>query len=519
MKNEELRPLSLFSQKLRSRHFSIFNFSFSFRSSAFFIFHFSLLTSSKHLTLGKVKQVCFCSHLIGVFIFHFITFSSCNNSKNKEDEKVVTDLQLIKENGKLTAVTLNTSTSYFIYKMEQMGYEYELIENFAESLGLELEIKIAENVTRLEDMLMNGEADIVAYPIQMDNVMKNKYLFCGVEQQNHLVIVQRTAKGDTIIKDVTELLGKEVWVKDKSREQERLISLNTELGGGIVIRNIERDTITTEDLIEMVSNGEIQYTVSDNKLAQINRTYYRNINIGLSISFPQRASWIVRKDYPELAQAVNEWAENISKGVTLRATAKRYFERSKDEDLSSAGVIIKKGDISPYDDLFRKYAEDSGWDWQLLVSIAYQESRFHNHLESWAGAKGLMGIMPRTARSFGFSPDSLDNPSIAIQAGIKCLSYFENHFPGVKNEEKIKFTLASYNAGSGHITDARELAAKHGKDPNIWDGNVDEYVRLKSEPEYYNDPVCKHGYLRGAETYRYVIDVMLRYKSYKSNSK
>ena len=400
-----------------------------------------------------------------------------------------------------------------------MGYEYELVENFAESLNLELNIKIAENVTRLEEMLQSGEADIVAYPIQMDNIMKNKYLFCGVEQQNHLVIVQRAERGDTIIKDVTELIGKEVWVTDKSRYHERLVNLNTELGGGIIIKNIERDTITTEDLIGMVAEGEIQYTVSDNKLAQINRTYYRNINIGLSISFPQRASWIVRKDNPDLAIAVNEWADNISKGLTLKTTAKRYFEQSKEEEFSFGGVIIKKGDISPYDELFKKYATETDWDWQLLASIAYQESRFHNHLESWAGAKGLMGIMPRTACSFGVSPDSLDNPTIAIQVGIKCLDYFSKQFSGVEDEtEKMKFTLASYNAGSGHVIDARELASKHGKNPNIWDDNVADFVRLKSEPEYYNDPVCKHGYLRGTETFSYVKEVMSRYRFYKSKT-
>ena len=243
-----------------------------------------------------------------------------------------------------------------------MGYEYELVENFAESLNLELKIKIAENVTRLEEMLQNGEADIVAYPIQMDNAMKNKYLFCGIEQQNHLVIVQRAERGDTVIKDVTGLIGKEVWVTDKSRYHERLVNLNTELGGGIIIKSLERDTITTEDLIGMVSEGEIQFTVSDNKLAQINRTYYRNINIDLSISFPQRASWIVGKDSPELAKAVNEWADNISKGLTLKTTAKRYFEQSKEEEFSSGGVIIKKGDISPYNDLFKKYSAETAWD-------------------------------------------------------------------------------------------------------------------------------------------------------------
>jgi membrane-bound lytic murein transglycosylase F len=329
--------------------------------------------------------------------------------------------------------------------------------------------------------------------------------------------VQRANKEDSIVNDVTQLIGKEVWVKRKTRYHERLESLNRELGGGIIIRNIERDTVTTEDLIEMVSRGEIRYTVSENNLARLNRTYYRNIHIDLPISFPQRASWIVRRNAPELARAVNEWAENVSKGSTLKAAVKRYFEQSKQDDFSFEGSGVKKGDLSPYDDLFKKYAAELGWDWQLLASIAWQESRFHNHLESWVGAKGLMGIMPRTARSLGFSPDSLDNPETAIQAGVKCLKYFGRYFADIQDpEERIKFTLAAYNAGNGHITDARKLALKWGGDPDIWEGNVAEYIRLKSEPEYYNDSVCKHGYLRGTETFEYVREILSRYRFYNS---
>jgi membrane-bound lytic murein transglycosylase F len=349
--------------------------------------------------------------------------------------------------------------------------------------------------------------------------MKNKYLFCGVEQQNHLVLVQRANKGDTMITDVTQLIGKEVWVKKNSRYHERLLNLNAELGGGIIIKNIERDTITTEDLIGMVSSGKIGYTVSENNLARLNRTYYRNINIDIPVSFPQRTSWIVRKESPELAKAINEWAANVSKSPVFRAAVKRYFEQSKNEDMTDEGLIIKKGDISPYDDIFRKYAGETGWDWQLLASIAYQESGFHNKLESWVGAKGLMGIMPRTARSLGFSPDSLDNPEISVMAGVKCLIGFSKYFTNINDSaEHIKFTLAAYNAGNGHITDARRLAAKYGRNADVWDDNVAEYIRLKSEPEYYNDSLCNHGYLRGAETFEYVKKVIERYRFYKSKS-
>jgi membrane-bound lytic murein transglycosylase F len=351
----------------------------------------------------------------------------------------------------------------------------------------------------------------------MDNSMKQKVLFCGAEQQNHLVTVQRANRDDTIVNDVTGLVGKEIWVKNNSRYHERLSSLNTELGGGIIVKNIALDTVTTEDLIDMVSSGKIRYTVSENNLARLNKTYHDNIDIHLQISFPQRTSWVVRKECPQLASAVNVWASNLSIKSTMRTAVKRYFEQSKNEAMDNETPAIKQGDLSPYDDLFRKYAAPINWDWRILVSMAYQESKFKNHLESWAGARGLMGIMPQTARSFGFSSGDLDDPETSIRICVKIIQYLEKIFSDIEDrEEKEKFVLAAYNAGNGHIVDARKLAAKYGADPNVWTDNVAEYVRLKSEAEYYNDEVCKNGYLRGMETYKYVTEVMERYKKYKN---
>jgi membrane-bound lytic murein transglycosylase F len=450
-----------------------------------------------------------------IFIILSFLILSCTNGK--KETAPVTDLPQIMEKGELTAVTLNSSISYFIYKSQKMGYEYDLIEDFAASRGLKLNIKVAENMSRLEEMLQSGEADIVAYPVQLDNSMKQRVLFCGPEQQNHLVVVQRANREDTIVNEVTGLIGKEIWIKSNTRYQDRLKSLNTESGGGILIRNIARDTVTTEDLIDMVSSGKIHYTVSENNLARLNKTYYDNIDINLRISFPQRTSWVVRKECPQLASAVNEWASNISEKSTVRAAVKRYFEQSKIENQNVEIPAVKKGDLSPYDDLFKKYAAQTGWEWQMLASIACQESKFKNHLESWAGARGLMGIMPRTARNFGFPTDSLDNPEVSIRASVKILQYLEKIFSDIEDhEEKEKFVLAAYNAGNGHIVDARKLASKYGANPNIWDGNVAEYVKLKSEPEYYNDKVCRSGYLRGTETFMYVTEVTERYKRYKS---
>ncbi|WP_277465099.1 transporter substrate-binding domain-containing protein [Parabacteroides sp. PF5-6] len=448
-----------------------------------------------------------------------ITLSACQSrEKKKEAVPLSKDLPQLIEEGEITAVTLYSSTTYFQYKMDEMGYEYDLIKDFARSQGLKLKIKVAENSSRLIEMLQAGEADVVAYPIQVTNTLKETVLFCGRETQSTQVLVQRTNRGDTILKDVTELIGKEVHVQANTRYARRLENLNKELGGGIHIQYIAKDTVATEDLIEMVSTGEIPYTISDDKTARLNKTYFWNINVDLPVSFMQRSSWAVNKHSPLLAAAIDEWASGQSGKQNYRAIVKRYFELSK-QPLESTMPEVKDGHISPYDDLFKKYASLLGWDWQLLASIAYQESHFNPQVVSWAGAEGLMGIMPNTARALGVSPHELKDPEVGIRSGVEVLRRFRQGFSKVEDPtEKIKLTLASYNAGIGHIYDAQRLAEKYELDPNVWDKNISECIRWKSDPAYYNDPVCKHGYLRGRETLNYVYEVMNRYNYYKEKT-
>lgn len=456
------------------------------------------------------------------FLLSCLFLFGCYSHKQEEKGDVAVssaDLLQIKEEGTLTAVTLYSSTSYFQYKMQPMGYEYDLIKDFARSQGLKLDVKVAENVGRMVEMLEAGEADVVAYPIPFNNELKQDVRYCGHENISTQVLVQRANKGDTLLTDVTQLIGKEVYVKPGTKYADRLKNLDVELGGGIQIKDIGKDTLTTEDLIEMVSLGEIPYTVSDEDIARLNKTYYWNINVNLQISFMQRSSWIVRKSSPELAAAINAWASDNAGKRTYKAAAKRYFELSK-QPYHADIPPIKNGHISPYDVLFKKHAKNIGWDWQLLASISYQESHFNPSVVSWAGAEGLMGIMPNTAKALGVTPHELKDPDTGIRTGVDCLRRFRQGFSKITDpEEKIKFTLASYNAGIGHIYDAQRLAEKYGKDPLVWDNNVAEYIRLKSDPDYYNDPVCKHGYLRGSETYNYVSEVMERFHYYKAQTR
>ena len=441
----------------------------------------------------------------------------CKERKAKTLKATPNDLPQLKDSGRLVVLTLYNSTSYFIYRGQEMGFQYELAQQFAQSLGLKMEVKVARNVADMERKLINGEGDLIAYNLPITKEGKNRVTYCGNEIITHQVIVQQTGRQTRPLKDVTELIGKEVYVKP-GKYYERLVNLNQELGGGILIKKVTSDSIGVEDLIAQVSEGKIQYTVADNDIARLNATYFPNLNIHLSISFDQRSSWAVRRDCPLLAQAANEWQKNNATSPAYTASMKRYFETSK--KLPHSPILsLREGKISHYDELFKKYAKEINWDWRLLASLAYKESNFDTTAVSWAGAKGLMQLMPSTAHAMGMPPGKEQNAEESIKAAVKYLGITTKSFMQIPEPERIHFVLASYNSGLGHVLDAMALAEKYGKKKYVWKDNVEKYILLKSQEEYFTDSVCKYGYFRGTETYTFVRDIMGRYEQYKKKIK
>jgi len=451
--------------------------------------------------------------LVGIILFIFL-LGGC-----KEAPVSIHDFEEIKTAGELTIITLSSSTSYFIYKDEPMGYDYDLAKDFCDFHGLKLNVKVAENSTRLLQMLANGEGDLIASTISVRNELKDSIIYCGLEQISHQVLIQRTGKRDSLVRDVTQLIDKDVYVKHDTKYHQRILNLNAELGGGIIIKDVEKDTVTVEDLIAMVAHKDINYTIADDYIAKLNKTYYRNIDILTPLSFEQRSMWVVRKSTPKLAEALNEWFSENSRKPTYRATLKKYFELSKTplEPIKIDFTKLPKGSISVFDPLFKKYASVTGYDWALLAAIAYQESRFRTDLSSWAGAVGLMGLMPRTAAIYGVEGDSLKSPELSVMAGANYIKYLNKLYTHITDpQQRIKFVLAAYNGGHGHISDARALASKYGDNPDIWDNNVEKYIELKSKPEFYNDSIVKYGYLRGTEVVNYVFQVTENWVKFKS---
>ena len=442
--------------------------------------------------------------------------TACHHKKEAHAEEQDTaryDLPQIREKGELTILTLYSSTSYFIYRGQDMGFQYELAEQFAQSLGLPLRIEIAKNGLELKQKLLAGEGDLVAYNLPEWKDWKDSLTYCGEPSISHQVLVQRRTRRQKPLKDVTELIGKDVYVKP-GKYLERLDNLNNELGGGIRIHVVRNDSISSEDLIAQVAQGKIPYTVADNDIARLNKTYFPNLHITLKISFDQRASWAVRKDCPLLAQAINQWSKQHKRSPAYTASMKRYFEISKATPHTPI-LSLREGKISHFDPLFKKYAKEINWDWRLLASLAYTESNFDTTAVSWAGARGLMQLMPRTAKAMGMPEGKDFNAEESVKAAVKYIAVTSKSFQSIPQPERINFILASYNSGIGHIRDAMALAEKYGKDKNVWRDNVEKFILLKSNEAYFTDPVCKFGYFRGLETYNFVRDITARYERYK----
>ena len=450
-----------------------------------------------------------------------LLLQNCGYEKVPE-EKPIEKLKRIK----LVALTGYNAYSYFIYKGQPMGFDYDLVNKLAENLNLELELRIVNNIGEMFRQVNSSEGDIIAFNLTITKDRLTEVDFTNSINSIKQVLVQRKPENwekmtfdkieKQLIRDPADLIGRTIVVRSSSSYIERLHNLSNEIGGDIQIVEAELD-LTTEDLIAMVASGEIDYTISDDNIADLNEANFRNIDINTSISLSQRIGWAVKKSDVDLLNSVDKWLDSIKSTVDFAVIYKKYFTNryAYKKRVTSKYFSQTGGGISSYDDQIKKYSETIGWDWRLSSSLIYQESQFNPNAKSWAGATGLMQLMPGTANQFG----AIDvyNPDQNIKAGFKYLGYLNNLFADsiTDSTERIKFILASYNVGQGHIIDARVLTEKYGGDPDIWYDNVEYYLTMKSKPKYYNDDIVKRGYARGKETVKYVKEILERYEHYK----
>lgn len=471
------------------------------------------------------------------FLAICLLLSGCGGEENEKRRRRVPggrgaiskddDLAGIRKRGTLRALTRYNAISYFIYRGRPMGFDYELLTLLAEHLDLDLEIVVPDEWSALIPSLLEGTGDLIAVNMTITKKRAQKVKFVYPHILARQVLVQRKPDNwrtppprkmrNMMVRSPLDLIGRTITVRGASSYHARLENLGNELGEELDIELAPED-METEDIIGDVAAGRIEYTVADENIARIGQSYYPDLDISVPVSFRQRMAWSVRKSSPELAEVVNEWMIGMIRtdDPTFNILYRRYFEspRSYRSRMRSQYFARPGGKISKFDELFKTVGEDTGLDWRLLAAIAAKESDFHARRVSWAGARGLMQVMPHVGQAYGVT--DLLNPALNVRAAGEHLlwleDYWEEKIPG--RDERTKFILASYNVGQGHVLDATRLAEKYGFEGDVWDDNTAEYLLLKSKKQYFQDEVVRYGYCRGREPYEYVKAVISLYNNY-----
>lgn len=471
------------------------------------------------ITYKKAAAVFLFLFFIVVVIFLWNEIANSPEFVHTETIEKLNDFERIKRTGTLRAVVNYNSSNYFVYRGRPMGFQYELLQELCDNLGVNLEIVVSNDINETIDGLHNNRYELIAQNLTVTGNRKEDLDFTAPLIQTQQVLVQRekSPKNETAqyVNSVLNLANKKVYVQKNSAYHQRLIHLSEEIGGSIHI--VADSTYEVEELITRVAEGIIDYTICDENIGILNQFYHQNIDVSLPISFTQNISWAVRKGSVQWKTYLDNWIEEQKPTRKYRFLYYKYFESPRAAERKSSEFNSITGNrISKYDKMIKEIAEKYDWDWRLISAIIYHESRFQEDAGSWVGAYGLMQLMPVVAETYGI--ENIEDPRENVKGGIMLLNALNNRFlnsiPDSTN--RIKFVLAAYNIGLGHVYDAQRLAEKYGKNPKVWENNVDFYLRNKSQEKYFKDDVVRFGYCRGSEATNFVQRVTNNYKQYKN---
>ncbi len=422
------------------------------------------------------------------------------------------DLPQIKRRHTLRVVTRNSAVNYFVWRGQLLGFEYELAKRFADSLGLRLEVVVADTRRELLAMLRDGRADVgAAFLTPPADAPEDGIAYS--RPYHHAVKQVVTDTSDAALTEPADLAGRRFHVHrggDAWRELGRLQSH----AGVTFERAAVPEEVATETIIRRVAAGEYDLTLVDDHIAKNAAIWNRGIRAELEIGEPEPDRWAVRADNNQLLAAANRFLEDAYRGEFYNVLYAKYFE-DQDRIRRYQTQRVSLGSpqqLTPYDQLIQRYAQRHRFDWRLIAALIFQESGFNPESSSWVGAKGLMQVMPETAEQVGVSGD-LTEPETNIAAGTRYLAWLRERFgTDLRVRDRMWFTLAAFNAGIGHLRDARRLADELGLDPDRWFDNVEQAMLKLSERRHFRN--ARFGYVRGEEPVDYVRAIRQRYEAY-----
>ncbi len=419
------------------------------------------------------------------------------------------DFDQIKKRKVIRVMLRNNAASYFLYRGELMGFEYELAKEFARYHSLRLEIVVPSSQAEIASWLLEGKADMAMGFLEVDP--KLRALGLGYSRPYHYARQHVVVQKSNPAKQLSDLKQTDISVARGSGYWHRLTQLQRQ---GFEFNLIASDEkLELDQLVQQVASGALEATLVDEQVLDIELAGSKKIRSAVILEDEIPHAIAIRANNRDLHKALDSFVKRIYKKEFYNVLYNKYFKSRKSVSRLTQGRIADtlSGKISPFDNLVRKYSDKYGFDWRLIAAQMYQESRFNPKARSSTGARGLMQLMPRTARSLGISKS--DGPAGNIQGGIKYMDWLRDRFDNdLPISERLWFSLAAYNAGVGHVHDARRLAKRLGKDPDQWFENTEKAMLLLSKRKYASN--ARYGFVNGKEPVNYVRQIKERFEAY-----
>ena len=449
-------------------------------------------------------KILHCSWLLAVLI----VLSACDESPQEKSPTAAPSeakleeprgLEAIRKSGTLVVVTRNAPTTWYIDKHEEpTGPEYELVESFADSLGVDVEYRIEPTIKDILSVIKAGEADLAAAGLTITPARKQKFLF-GPAYMN--VTQQVVCRRDRLQpEELDELIGIDIRVIADSSYSETLQQLKQDKYPQLEWQEVEK--VSTEQLMYQVWQGSIDCTIADSNIVDINRRYYPELIAPLNLRREEELGWVMPKLDSALATAVEQWLETYRDSGQLETWHEKYYGFFEKFDYVDIRAYIRRIDqrFPKYRQYFREAAEEYDLPFTLLAAQGYQESHWDPRARSPTGVRGIMMLTKNTAKAMGVK-NRLD-PKQSIFGGARYLARMRKRFGEEVTEPDLTWlSLAAYNIGRGHMHDAQMLARQKNLSPHHWK-DIKQVLPLLAAKKYYRK--LKYGYARGTEPVRYV---------------
>jgi membrane-bound lytic murein transglycosylase F len=439
----------------------------------------------------KVNIKPLIAYLLAAALVVALAFQSVDRSLDK-----------IKKRGFVVLITTNGPTTYYLYREDEMGFEFDLAKAFADYLGVELKVVVAE-WDEVFPLLRRERGDFIGAGLSTGNEYDMPISFSRPTFTiQHAVI---THKDGPKPEDVEALEDEVIHIRSGTSEEEKLQEL-VDKGHNLKVKPY--DSVPTEELISWVAGKKIRVTVSKSNLALLSRRYYPDIRVSFTLDESKHLGWAVRGRDKKLLRTINRFFGEIEKNGLYQKIYEKYYSYIEIFDYLDIKAFHRRIEtrLPRYQGIIERTAEEYGFDWRLIAAIIYQESHYRPRARSHTGVRGLMQLTLKTARDMGIE-NRLD-PGQSVSGGVKYLKQLYDRYDDIDGWDRMLITLASYNVGPGHIADARKLAMEQDLDPNQWT-SIAKVLPLLSYKRYYKR--AKHGYCRGSEPVEYVKRIVLYY--------